>query len=157
MILSDGRRIAARRGVVLATSGFPQNAQMRAEVMPHVAEGSPHASMSPAAGTGGAIGAARAIGAHFVTTNANAAFWAPVSILPGKDGPHPFPHLFLDRAKPGVIAVGPDGARFVNEAVSYHDLVSAMIETGTTRAWLIADYRALRRYGLGPVRPFPAP
>ncbi|GGL49846.1 FAD-dependent oxidoreductase [Wenxinia marina] len=155
--LADGRRVAARRGVVLATGGFPQNAQLRAQVMPHVAAGAPHASMSPAAGTGGAITAAQAIGAHFVTTNSHAAFWAPVSMLPGKDGPRPFPHLFLDRAKPGVIAVGPDGRRFVNEAVSYHDFVSAMIETGTTRAWLICDCRALRRYGLGPVRPFPAP
>lgn len=154
----DGKQISARRGVVLATGGFPANADLRKDVMPHVAKGAPHYSMSPKPATGRAIKAAQEIGAHFITTNRNAAFWAPVSLIPEADGgSRPFPHLFLDRAKPGVIAVSPQGNRFVNEAVSYHDFVSGMNDAGLSEAWLICDHRALRRYGLGPVRPAPAP
>lgn len=151
------RMIGTRHGVVLATGGFPQNARKRSESMPHVGAGAPHYSMSPAASTGDAIDAALQVGASLVETNSNAAFWAPVSLLPGADGARPFPHLFLDRAKPGVIAVGRDGKRFANEALSYHDFVQAMIAAGQHSAWLVCDHRALRRYGFGAVRPFPAP
>lgn len=154
----DGKQISARRGVVLATGGFPANAGLRKDVMPHVAKGAAHYSMSPKPATGRAIMAAQEIGAHFITTNRNAAFWAPVSLIPEADGSSRlFPHLFLDRAKPGVIAVSPQGKRFVNEAASYHDFVSGMNDAGLSEAWLICDHRALRRYGLGPVRPTPAP
>tara|TARA_R110002020_G_scaffold113518_52_gene261287 strand:+ start:1452 stop:3149 length:1698 start_codon:yes stop_codon:yes gene_type:complete len=156
-VVGGGREVSARAGVVLATGGFPANAGLRREVMPHVAGGADHFSMSPEPATGGAIQAARAVGAKFETSNRHAGFWAPVSLLPGKDGPRPFPHLFLDRAKPGVIAVSPDGERFVNEAVSYHDFVSGMIGAELKTAWLVCDHRALRRYGFGAVRPFPAP
>ncbi|MCR4268845.1 FAD-dependent oxidoreductase [Nitratireductor sp. ZSWI3] len=151
------RTIGAARGVVLATGGFPQNATRRAAFMPHVRAGSQHYSMSPETGTGDAIEAALAAGAVLVESNSNAAFWAPVSLLPGPDGARAFPHLFLDRAKPGVIAVDGTGRRFVNEALSYHDFVQAMIGAGKHSAWLLCDHRALRRYGLGAVRPFPAP
>jgi len=151
------RTIAAGRGVVLATGGFPQNAARRKSVMAHVQAGAQHYSMSPGAATGDAISAALDAKAGLVETNSNAAFWAPVSLIPGKDGPRPFPHLFLDRAKPGVIAVNGEGRRFANEALSYHDFVQAMTGAGLHSAWLIADHRAIRRYGLGAVRPFPAP
>ncbi|MEX3314415.1 FAD-dependent oxidoreductase [Sulfitobacter sp. PS-8MA] len=153
-----GIQIRARRGVILATGGFPANAKLRKQVMPHVARGAPHHSMSPKPATGAAITAAQDVGANFITSNRNAGFWAPVSLIPEPNGgSRPFPHLFLDRAKPGVIAVSPEGKRFVNEAVSYHDFVSAMHDANLSEAWLICDHRALRRYGLGPVRPAPAP
>lgn len=153
-------RIALRRGAVMAAGGFPQNAARRADLFDHVKRGLPHHSMSPATGTGGAIAAAEAVGARFVETNSNGGFWTPVSLLPdGQGGMRPFPHLFLDRAKPGVIAVGHDGRRFVNEAVSYHDFVQALIakllKDGRKSAWLVCDRRALRRYGLGAVPAFP--
>lgn len=157
----DGEaRIATRRGVVLAAGGFPQSADRRGTLFDHVRRGVPHYSMSPTAATGEAISAAEAIGAGFVGTNSNPAFWTPVSLLPNGDGTtRPFPHLFLDRAKPGVIAVGRDGRRFANEAASYHDFVQAMIshllETGAKSAWLVADHRAVRRYGLGAAPAFP--
>ncbi len=70
------------------------------------------------------------------------------------------PH-FIDRAKPGVIAVSLDGERFANEANSYHDLVQAMIAASKgkseTACWLLADHAAIRHYGLGFVKPFPMP
>ena len=43
-----------------------------------------------------------------------------------------FPHL-VERAKPGVIAVLPNGKRFVNEADSYHDFIAALLATRATR------------------------
>ncbi|GHC26350.1 dehydrogenase [Gemmobacter nanjingensis] len=155
------RRIAARHGVVLAAGGYPQNPAKRAETFDHVKRGLPHYSMSPGTGTGGAIAAAEAIGAAFVDTNANGGFWTPVSLLRNTDGSvRPFPHLFLDRAKPGVIAVGHDGQRFVNEASSYHDfvqgLIAKLLAEGQRSAWLVADHRAVRRYGLGAAHAFPA-
>jgi succinate dehydrogenase/fumarate reductase flavoprotein subunit len=71
-----------------------------------------------------------------------------------------FPHL-IDRYKPGVIAVGRDGKRFVNEAHSYHDFGQAMQQASAglpeAIAWLVCDHRALRRYGLGFVKPSPLP
>jgi hypothetical protein len=70
----------------------------------------------------------------------------------------PFPH-FGDRAKPGVIAVDRRGRRFANEATSYHRFVPAMIAAADgdaeVEAFLLADHRAIRRYGLGVVPPFP--
>lgn len=155
------RRITANRGVVLAAGGFPQDAARRARSFDHVRRGLPHYSMSPEAGTGGAIAAAEEIGAAFVETNTNGGFWTPVSLLRNQDGSvRPFPHLFLDRAKPGVIAVAHDGQRFVNESASYHDfvqgLIAKLLAEGQRSAWLIADHRALRRYGLGAAHAFPA-
>ncbi|WP_449040449.1 FAD-binding protein [Paracoccus sp. (in: a-proteobacteria)] len=155
------RRITATRGVVLAAGGYPHDAARRRETFDHVKRGLPHYSMSPVAGTGGAIAAAQAIGAGFVETNTNGGFWTPVSLLPNPDGTkRPFPHLFLDRAKPGVIAVDHHGRRFVNESASYHDfvqgLIARLLAEGQRSGWLIADHRAVRRYGLGAAHAFPA-
>jgi succinate dehydrogenase/fumarate reductase flavoprotein subunit len=71
-----------------------------------------------------------------------------------------FPHL-IDRYKPGVIAVNRRGRRFTNESDSYHDMGMAMqqfcADGSEVAAWLIADHRTLRRYGLGFAKPFPLP
>lgn len=82
---------------------------------------------------------------------------APVSRVTLASGLQlPFPHL-VERAKPGFIAVLPNGKRFTNEADSYHDFIAALLDATpsgeTPQAWLIADGRALRRYGLGHARP----
>jgi len=70
------------------------------------------------------------------------------------------PH-FIDRAKPGVIAVTADGKRFTNEGNSYHDFVKDMVaacaNSPEVSAYLICDHRTLRKYGLGCVAPFPLP
>jgi succinate dehydrogenase/fumarate reductase flavoprotein subunit len=64
-----------------------------------------------------------------------------------------YPHIVLDRAKPGLVAVGSSGRRFTDEAVSYHEFGRAMYRTGNVPAWLVCDRRFLWRYGLGMVRP----
>jgi succinate dehydrogenase/fumarate reductase flavoprotein subunit len=91
----------------------------------------------------------------------NAAAWVPVSITTRKDGSKGVMPHFIDRAKPGVIAVTRDGARFANEGNSYHDFVQEMVKAAKPgeeiSAFLICDHRALRKYGLGCVPPFPMP
>jgi succinate dehydrogenase/fumarate reductase flavoprotein subunit len=70
------------------------------------------------------------------------------------------PH-FIDRAKPGVIAVTREGKRFANEGNSYHDFVQEMVKAAKPGeeicAFLICDHPTLRKYGLGCVPPFPMP
>jgi succinate dehydrogenase/fumarate reductase flavoprotein subunit len=72
-----------------------------------------------------------------------------------------FPH-FVDRSKPGVIAVTRSGRRFTNEANSYHDFCQAMVkrckeEGGEPTAWFVIDHRAFRKYGVGFAKPAPVP
>jgi Succinate dehydrogenase/fumarate reductase, flavoprotein subunit len=68
-----------------------------------------------------------------------------------------FPHFVLDRSKPGIIAVGRDGRRFVNESTSYHLFGAAQFAVNRDGshipAYLIADSRALAKYGMGMIRP----
>ena len=64
-----------------------------------------------------------------------------------------FPHLVLDRGKPGVIAVDAKGHRFVSEATNYHAFAEAMIATGASPCHLICDDAFIAKYGLGMVRP----
>lgn len=145
------RRIGARRGVVLASGGFPANAAMRSEHMPHAEV---HRSMAPATDTGDGINLGLSIGGRLRDDNIGAAFWTPVSVLRKPDGSEvQFPHLILDRAKPGLIAVDGRGNRFVNEATSYHGFVEAMHASGAVPAFLICDSVFLRKYGLGLVHP----
>jgi succinate dehydrogenase/fumarate reductase flavoprotein subunit len=154
-------RIAAHKGVVLAAGGFPQNDDLRARHFKHVRHGAAHATLAAAGGTGDALRMAAAVDAAADDSYANAAAWVPVSLITRRDGSvGRFFHL-IDRAKPGVIAVTPDGCRFTNESQNYHDFVRGMIDACAGKpevsAFMICDHRTLRRYGLGAVRPAPLP
>ena len=153
------RMIGARRAVVLATGGFPQSRMQRSAHLPHA---DVHRSMAPAGNAGDGLSMALAVGAVLETENVGPAFWAPVSVLKGEGGRETvFPHLIMDRQKPGLVAVNAAGRRFVNEATSYHEFVAAMHRTNaevpSIPAHLVVDRRFLRRYGLGAVRPAPYP
>jgi succinate dehydrogenase/fumarate reductase flavoprotein subunit len=94
--------------------------------------------------------------ARISDSDLSAAFWAPASIRRRRDGSHAvFPHFVLDRGKPGTLAVDSDGRRFVNEAISYHQFTLAMFANANSAipAFLVADAVAVRKYGLGMVRP----
>jgi succinate dehydrogenase/fumarate reductase flavoprotein subunit len=102
---------------------------------------------------------ATAAGASVGTAVATPAYWVPASRFQRADGSAGvFPHTVTDRAKPGVIAVNGYGKRFVNEALSYHEFVLAMLRDGndtTNRSFhLVCDRRFLWTYGLGRIRPF---
>ncbi|MEP9386046.1 FAD-dependent oxidoreductase [Mesorhizobium sp. KR9-304] len=156
---SGVRAIRARHSVVLACGGFPQDAARRKALFPHAPTGMEHLSPAPPGNTGDGLRLGEEAGGTVATELRNAAAWIPVSRVPSGAGYKVFPHL-IDRYKPGVIAVGPNGRRFVNEANSYHDFGQAMIAASQGRecvAWLVCDHRALRKYGLGFVKPFPLP
>jgi len=154
-------RIDARRGVVLAAGGFPQDAARTRSHFRHLQPNTVHASLTPEANTGDALGMAEDVNAAIDNSFSNAAAWVPVSLIKRKDGSvGRFFHL-IDRAKPGVIAVTSDGCRFTNESQNYHDFVRSMIDACAGRedvsAFVICDHRTIRRYGLGAVRPSPLP
>jgi succinate dehydrogenase/fumarate reductase flavoprotein subunit len=146
---------------VLASGGFPADDELRKHHFRHVKAGAAHATLAPEGNTGDGLRMAGVTGAKVDDSYANAAAWVPVSLIKRRDGSiGRFFHL-IDRAKPGVIAVASDGRRFTNESNNYHDFVRAMIEVNAGKpevsAFLICDHRALRRYGLGAVRPAPLP
>jgi hypothetical protein len=97
--------------------------------------------------------AARAVGAAVDDAHTSPAFYFPSSV----HGDTVYPHILLDRAKPGLIAVNRDGRRFVNESDSYHDFAEAMLRTHaagpSVPAWLICDRGFIRDYGIGLVHP----
>ena len=159
----DGNRVSvrARRGVVLACGGFPHDIERRKQLFPHAPTGREHYSPSPAANTGDGLRLAEAVGARVDGTIPHAAAWVPASITTRKDGSKGVMPHFIDRAKPGVIAVTTKGKRFTNEGNSYHDFVQAMVKACAgepeNTAWLLCDHKALRSYGLGCVAPAPLP
>ncbi len=168
-ILRDGERVVgarlrqgnsvltikARKGVVLATGGYGRNPALRARLMPREAA---DRSLSFEGNTGDGLTLGTQIGATIASGHRTGAFWAPVSVTRRRDDSRGlFPHLLLDRAKPGLIAVNSTGRRFVNEACSYHDFVEAMFEAHklapSIPAHLICDAAFVRKYGLGVIYP----
>jgi len=152
-------RVTARCGVVLATGGFPANEDLTRRLFGHRAAGKNHALLPPASNAGDGARLAAAAGGYLSEDVQHPAAWTPVSLVPQPDGAEiPFPH-FIDRAKPGVIAVDRRGKRFVNEARSYHEFVPAMIEAcrhdAAVEAWIVCDRSAVHRFGLGAVGPPP--
>ncbi|HZL38886.1 MAG TPA: FAD-dependent oxidoreductase [Pseudolabrys sp.] len=153
----DGKEILVkvRKGVVLATGGYAHNESFRQAFMPQPV---PVHSMSYEGNQGDGLAVGQRVGAAIGPERGTSGLWTPVSIVPRPDGSKGlFPHLVLDRAKPGLIAVNSAGRRFVNEAASYHDFVLAMFESNKTAhsipAWLICDAAFIKKYGLGVVYP----
>ncbi len=163
IVMREGRRISvrARRGVVLACGGFPHDVARRKAMFPHAPTGAEHFSPGPEGNTGDGLRLAESAGGRVEDRLPNAAAWVPVSRTTRKDGSRGVMPHFIDRAKPGVIAVTRDGRRFANEGNSYHDFVQAMIKVAKPdqeiAAFLICDHTSLRKYGLGCVPPFPMP
>lgn len=161
------RTIKARGGVILATGGFNRHPQKRAAMLP----GADIAWCPGAPGhTGSAHDLALALGARYGATSLGKpaaratapvqshAFWAPVSIRTRADGSTAvFPHFIMDRGKPGMITLNQRGERFLNESTSYHLFGLAMQAANQVSpcvpAWLVCDAAALKRYGLGMIRP----
>jgi succinate dehydrogenase/fumarate reductase flavoprotein subunit len=156
-LLQDGERrnIAVNGGVILASGGFNRQPQLRKQMLP----GADPAWCPGAPGhTGEAHDLARKTGARYGTGGLSNAFWAPVSMRIRRDGSTAvFPHFLMDRGKPGMITVNRSGQRFLNETTSYHLFGMAMQEehkkASSIPAYLIADANAVRKYGIGMVRP----
>ena len=147
-------QVRARKGVVLAGGGSPADS---AGMRPYLPTPDAHFTMAPSGNTGDLQKLAVGLGATIDGNVVDPVNYTPVSILREKNGLEVrFPHLFLDRAKPGLIAVNSKGRRFVNEATSYHRFVQGMLADpagGAVPAWLVCDAAFLRRYGMGLIRP----
>jgi len=158
VLRSGGRtlRVKARRGVVIATGGYGHNAQMRKQFMPAP---TPPFTVACESNTGDGIALGLGLGGTVAPEQQGpGAFWTPVSVTRRADGSRGvFPHLSLDRAKPGLIAVNGAAQRFVNEAASYHDFVEGMYASHRTvptlPAYLICEAGFVARYGLGALHP----
>jgi 3-oxosteroid 1-dehydrogenase len=168
LVLQDGRacglvvqrngsevRVRATYGIVLAGGGFPANPELRERYFPK-----PVAQYTSAyeGCTGDTLMLGQEIGAALGPLGEDNSFWFPSSIATRKDKSIAvFPHIVLDRAKPGLIAVNSAGRRFVDEGVSYHKFVRAMYrshrESPSIPAWLVCDRRFVWKYGIGMVLP----
>jgi succinate dehydrogenase/fumarate reductase flavoprotein subunit len=152
--------VTARVGVVIAAGGFGNNPELRKKFFPHDTSGTNH--FTATIGHDGesvrlGVQAGAAIGAR----PHQPAAWAPVTVwknLRGQD--RIFPHL---RAfgLPGLIAVNPQGERFANESLSYHDFgmqMQSKSKLGDKNVgYIIADGRAMHKYGIGYAKPWPFP
>ena len=148
-------RVRARCGLVLAGGGFPASAALREK---HFRRPVARYTSAYEGCVGETLRLGRAAGGVLGPAGEDNALWFPGSIAPRADGSTAvYPHIVLDRAKPGLVAVGKSGRRFTNEAASYHEFTRAMYRangsTETIPAWLVCDRRFLWRYGLGMIRP----
>jgi succinate dehydrogenase/fumarate reductase flavoprotein subunit len=152
--------VRARRGVVLATGGYPHDKARRQALapIPRLAE-QMHSAANPAA-QGDGLRMAEAVGGKVENQLFNTLSWWPISRVPRSNGSSVvFPHM-VDRSKPGFIMVSRSGRRFERETAIGNDIIRAMAAAagdGPVEAWLIGDRKAVRRFGIGIVRPAPIP
>ena len=149
------RTIKASRGVVLATGGFPNNQTLQQEFS---AGFLPEFSFGFPANTGDGILAARKIGARMDQGLSTSAYWTPGSALTVANGRREgVLYGYLDRGRPGIVAVDRHGNRFVNESNSYHDIVLAMWAAGYAEGnffHFVCDRTFVWHHGLGRIGPF---
>ena len=153
--------VRARRGVLLAAGGFPNDVERRRALFPRTPTGKEHWTLAPPETTGDGIDLGESVGGQFDTTLASPAAWCPVSLVPYRGGRvGTYPHI-VDRGKPGLIGVLSNGRRFVNEADGYYQYATTMIEAAPqgqeVASWLICDHAFQRGYPFGMSKPFPVP
>lgn len=149
------RTLRCKGGVVIASGGFNRHPTRRAALLPGAKE--PWCPAAPGH-TGHAQDLALQAGGQLGSGGLSHAFWAPVSIRQRADGSTAsFPHFVMDRGKPGMLTVDSQGQRYLNESTSYHLFGIAMQEhhatTPSVPSWLVCDAGALKRYGIGMIRP----
>jgi 3-oxosteroid 1-dehydrogenase len=133
--------VRARRGVIVGSGGFEHNAAMRDRYQrqPIGTEWTVGAREN----TGDGIRAGQRLGA--ATALMDDAWWGPAIPLP--DQPY---FCLAERTLPGGLLVNAAGARFVNEAAPYSDVVHTMYERNPADpdipAWLIVDQNYRNRY-----------
>ncbi|MEU9468970.1 3-oxosteroid 1-dehydrogenase [Streptomyces avermitilis] len=140
--------VRARHGVVVGSGGFEHNAAMRDQYQrrPIGTEWTVGAKEN----TGDGIRAGERAGAALDLMDD--AWWGPAIPLPEQ------PYFCLaERTLPGGLLVNAAGARFVNEAAPYSDVVHTMYERNPTApdipAWLIVDQNYRNRYLFKDVAP----
>jgi len=137
--------VQATGGIIFAGGGFSGNLDARRQHLPQPA---PEHTAAFEGADGSSQQLAMRLGARFGASNEHNAWWFPSSVVRRRNGSSGvFPHIIMDRAKPGLIAVNAAGLRFVNEGISYHQFARAQYQTGAIPCWLVCDTRFIRRYG----------
>ena len=152
-VLRDGKavRVRTRRGVVIATGGYPGNQAMRRE---HSRQPTVELGLGLPSNVGEGLHLGESAGGRLDRNARDTGFYVPMSTYPDAAGNMQlWGHFMLDRPKPGFIAVGKDGRRFTNEAASYHAFTLGMFEAGAIPAYLIADAATVKKYGIGVILP----
>ncbi|MGF0170963.1 3-oxosteroid 1-dehydrogenase [Streptomyces sp. Marseille-Q5077] len=146
--------VRARRGVIVGSGGFEHNAAMR-EHYQRQPIGTDW-TVGAKENTGDGIRAGHRLGAALGLMDD--AWWGPAIPLPGQ------PYFCLaERTLPGGLLINAAGARFVNEAAPYSDVVHTMYDVHDTSpaipAWMIVDQNYRNRYlfkDVLPALPLPA-
>ncbi|SAL62888.1 3-oxosteroid 1-dehydrogenase [Caballeronia choica] len=152
-VVRDGRtiRVRSRRGVVIATGGYPGNEVMRQE---HSRKPTVELGLGLPSNVGEGIHLGQSAGGRLDHNSQDTGFYVPMSVWSNKAGAmEPWGHFMLDRPKPGFIAIGKDGKRFTNEAASYHAFTLGMFDAGAIPAYLVADAATVKKYGIGVILP----
>ncbi|MFC8518981.1 3-oxosteroid 1-dehydrogenase [Streptomyces sp. NPDC057257] len=140
--------VRARRAVVVGSGGFEHNAAMRAQYQQQPI--GTDWTVGAKENTGDGIRAGQAVGAALGLMED--AWWGPAIPLP--DQPY---FCLAERTLPGGLLINQAGARFVNEAAPYSDVVHTMYERNPTApdipAWLIVDQNYRNRYLFKDVAP----
>ncbi|MCX5001498.1 3-oxosteroid 1-dehydrogenase [Streptomyces sp. NBC_00638] len=140
--------VRARRGVIVGSGGFEHNASMRAQYQRQPIGTA--WTVGAKENTGDGILAGRRAGAALGLMDD--AWWGPAIPLP--DQPY---FCLAERTLPGGLLVNAAGARFVNEAAPYSDVVHTMYERNPSApdipAWLIVDQNYRNRYLFKDVAP----
>ncbi len=154
---AEGRRerVAAARGIVLATGGFEWDGGLVCDFL----RGPMTAPMGVPTNTGDGLRMAMRLGARL--GNMREAWWVPVMEVPDPDGTDPRRVLLLrERTLPRSIMVNRSGVRFVNEAANYnalggafHQFDAGSFDYPNLPAWLVFDHEFWRRYGLAGLEP----
>ncbi|MFE9808947.1 3-oxosteroid 1-dehydrogenase [Streptomyces sp. NPDC005548] len=145
--------VRAGRAVVVGSGGFEHNAAMRAQYQRRPI--GTDWTVGAKENTGDGIQAGRRAGAALDLMDD--AWWGPAIPLPEE------PYFCLaERTLPGGLLVNAAGARFVNEAGPYSDVVHTMYDRNTSApdipAWLVVDQNYRNRYlfkDVAPTFPFP--
>lgn len=145
-------KVVAQKGVVLATGGIGNNEKLRNQLFPSQVTD----SFAPITHQADGIQLAQTVGATLTNEEAPA-LWFPTSKVVVKGKEYLWPHIILDRAKPGLLAIDQTGQRFVNESDSYHDFSTAQLKVhqdkSSATSYLICDHEFINKYGLGLVLP----
>ncbi|WP_051745908.1 3-oxosteroid 1-dehydrogenase [Streptomyces yerevanensis] len=141
--------LRARRGVIVGSGGFEHNAAMRERYQEQPI--GTQWTVGAKENTGDGIRAGERAGAALELMDD--AWWGPAIPLP--DQPY---FCLAERTLPGGLLVNAAGARFVNEAAPYSDVVHTMYDRDTPNAphipaWLIVDQNYRNRYLFKDVAP----
>ncbi|MDC2955211.1 3-oxosteroid 1-dehydrogenase [Streptomyces gilvifuscus] len=140
--------VRARRAVVVGSGGFEHNAAMRSQYQQQPI--GTDWTVGAKENTGEGIRAGQRAGAALGLMDD--AWWGPAIPLP--DQPY---FCLAERTLPGGLLVNAAGARFVNEAGPYSDVVHTMYRLDPTApdipAWLIVDQNYRNRYLFKDVAP----